>query len=158
MPKIAVFPGTFDPFSNGHRDIVEKGLKMFDEVIIAIGVNALKKTMFPLEKRVEWIRNTYTNEPRVRVETYSGLTIKYCAEVNAGFILRGLRTVADFEYEKQIALVNSDQNHAIQSVFVLSEQKYTAVSSTVIRDLILNGGDYSLYLPQTVEVHTALPE
>jgi len=158
MPQIALFPGTFDPYTNGHHDIVLKGLKMFDEVVIAIGVNALKKTMFPLEKRLEWVRNTFRGNDRVRVESYEGLTIKYCEEVGAKFIIRGLRTIADFEYEKQIALVNSDQNEDVLSVFVLCEQQYTAVSSTVIRDLISHGGDYSRYLPKTVEVHKALPE
>lgn len=127
MTSIAVFPGTFDPYTNGHHDIVLKGLRMFDEVIIAVGVNALKTTMFPLEKRLEWIQNVYADEPRVRVKHYEGLTIRFCEKMGAGFILRGLRTVGDFEYEKQIALVNSDQNPDVQSVFVLSEQKYTAV-------------------------------
>lgn len=155
MAKVALFPGTFDPYTNGHHDIVMKGLGLFDKIVIAIGVNALKKSMFPLDLRLEWIRNTYQNEARVEVVSYSGLTIKFCSEVGAQFILRGLRTVSDFEYEKQIALVNSDQNSGIQSVFVLSEQKYTAVSSTVIRDLITHGGDYSRYLPKTVEVHKA---
>lgn len=150
MSKIALFPGTFDPFTNGHLDIVQKGLNIFDEIVIAVGVNALKKTMFDLDTRMDWIRSSFPDESRVSVQHYSGLTIKFCKEVNARFILRGLRTVADFEYEKQIALVNSDQDDSIQSVFVLSEQKYTAVSSTVIRDLITHGGDFSKYLPGVV--------
>jgi pantetheine-phosphate adenylyltransferase len=157
MGHIAIFPGTFDPFTNGHDDIVLKGLNMFDEIIIAVGVNALKKSMFPLETRMGWIRDTYKGNVRVKVESYQGLTIKFCEEVGASVILRGLRTVADFEYEKQIALVNHDQNPKVQSVFVLSGQKYMTVSSTVIRDLITNGGNYSQYLPKTVEVQKALP-
>lgn len=157
MHKIALFPGTFDPYTNGHKDIVEKGLKLFDEIVIAVGINALKKTMFPLDLRLKWIRDTHENNPNIQVIAYSGLTIKFCEEVGASFILRGLRTVGDFEYEKQIALVNYDQNSSIQSVFVLSEQKYTAVSSTVIRDLISHGGNYERYLPNTVSVREALP-
>ncbi len=152
MPRIALFPGTFDPFTNGHKDIVTKGLDLFDEIIIAIGVNALKKTMFTLETRKNWIDSIYKDEPKVRVVDYSGLTIQFCAEIGANFILRGLRTVADFEYEKQIAMVNHDLDSTIQSVFVLSEQQFTAVSSTVIRDLITHGGDYSRYLPVEVDV------
>jgi pantetheine-phosphate adenylyltransferase len=153
MTKVALFPGTFDPFTNGHLDIVNKGLTLFDEVVIAIGLNALKKTMFSLETRMDWINACFKDEPRVRVTSYSGLTIKFCDEVGAQFILRGLRTVGDFEYEKQIAMVNSDLNSKVQSVFVLSEQKYTAVSSTVIRDLITHGGDFKQYLPEQVKVN-----
>lgn len=150
--KTALFPGTFDPFTNGHLDIVQKGLNLFDKVIIAVGENASKKTMFDLDTRIKWIQNCFTNEPRIEVRHYSGLTIQFCQEVEAQYILRGLRTIGDFEYEKQIAMVNSDLAPTIQSVFVLSEQKYTAVSSTVIRDLILHGGDYASYLPEGVKV------
>jgi pantetheine-phosphate adenylyltransferase len=150
--KTALFPGTFDPFTNGHLDIVQKGLKLFDTVIIAVGENASKKTMFDLETRMTWIKDCFIKENRVKVMQYKGLTIQFCSEVGAQYILRGLRTISDFEYEKQIAMVNSDLNPAIQSVFVLSEQKYTAVSSTVIRDLIQHGGDYSRYLPAHIKV------
>ncbi|MBO6515930.1 MAG: pantetheine-phosphate adenylyltransferase [Bacteroidia bacterium] len=157
MTKRAIFPGTFDPFTNGHLDIVRKGLDLFDEIVIAIGVNALKKTMFDLETRKRWIEECFSTEPKVKVDSYSGLTINYCDQIDARFILRGLRTIADFEYEKQIAMVNSDLNPSIQSIFVLSEQKYTAVSSTVIRDLIVHGGDYTQYLPDAVKVEQARP-
>ncbi len=150
--RIALFPGTFDPFTNGHLDIVEKGLGLFDEVVVAVGENASKKTMFDLETRMKWISKCFENEPRVKVTQYSGLTIQFCNEVNATFILRGLRTIGDFEYEKQIAMVNADLDPSVQSVFVLSEQKYTAVSSTVIRDLILHGGNYAPYLPKAVTI------
>ncbi|MCO4820382.1 MAG: pantetheine-phosphate adenylyltransferase [Bacteroidetes bacterium] len=150
--RIALFPGTFDPFTNGHLDIVEKGLGLFDQVVVAVGENASKKTMFDLETRMKWISKCFENEPRVKVTQYSGLTIQFCNEVNATFILRGLRTIGDFEYEKQIAMVNADLDPSVQSVFVLSEQKYTAVSSTVIRDLILHGGNYAPYLPKAVTI------
>jgi pantetheine-phosphate adenylyltransferase len=150
--KTALFPGTFDPFTNGHLDIVHKGLNLFDKVIIAVGENASKKTMFDLETRMNWIENCFQVNERLEVRQYSGLTIQFCKSVGAQYILRGLRTIADFEYEKQIALVNSDLEPTVQSVFVLSEQKYTAVSSTVIRDLILHGGDYSAYIPKEVTI------
>lgn len=152
MSKVALFPGTFDPFTNGHLNIVNKGLDLFDEVVIAIGVNALKKTMFDLETRTKWIESCFKNEPRVKVTNYSGLTVNFCNEVGANFILRGLRAIGDFEYEKQIAMVNQDLNPEVQSVFVLSEQKYTTVSSTIIRDLIRHGGDYSRYLPDVINI------
>ena len=150
--RIALFPGTFDPFTNGHLDIVQKGLGLFDEIVVAVGENASKKTMFNMETRLRWINKVFENEPRVTVKRYTGLTIQFCTTVSASFILRGLRTVGDFEYEKQIAMVNADLNPDVQSVFVLSEQKYTAVSSTVIRDLILHGGNYGPYLPEGVTV------
>ncbi len=156
MTRIALFPGTFDPFTNGHLDIVNRGLKLFDNVVIAIGVNALKKSMFTLETRQQWIEACFENEPRVKVTSYSGLTINHCDEVGAHFILRGLRTIGDFEYEKQIAMVNSDLNSEVQSVFVLSEPKFTAVSSTIIRDLIKHGGDYAQFLPEAVKVDRGL--
>ncbi|MFT5513602.1 MAG: pantetheine-phosphate adenylyltransferase [Bacteroidia bacterium] len=150
--RIALFPGTFDPFTNGHLDIVQKGLGLFDEIVVAVGENASKRTMFDMETRLRWINKVFENEPRVTVKRYTGLTIQFCTTMNASFILRGLRTIGDFEYEKQIAMVNADLNPDIQSVFVLSEQKYTAVSSTVIRDLILHGGNYAPYLPEGVTV------
>ena len=156
--KIAVFPGTFDPFTNGHLDIVKKGLKLFDEVIIAIGVNARKKRMFSLEKRIEWIENVFKAEPRVQIDTYEGLTTDYCQQKNAEFILRGLRTAFDFEYERQIALVNEDLNSSLQSVFIMSGQANSIVSSTIIRDLILHNGNYQQYIPSEVKVNEVPPE
>jgi len=158
MSKIAIFPGTFDPFTNGHHDIVLKGLSIFDEIIIAIGVNSLKKRMFPLEKRIEWIANVFADEVRVKVMSYSGLTIDFCKEQNANFILRGLRTITDFEYEKQIAFVNAEMNSTVQSVFIMSEQKHSVVSSSIVRDVILHKGEYAQFIPAEVRVEEALPE
>jgi len=150
--KKALFPGTFDPFTIGHHDIVRRGLLLFDEIIIAIGINSSKTTMFDLELRLKWINDCYAQEPRVSVVTYSGLTINCCVKVNAAFILRGLRTNHDYEYEKQIAMVNADQNSDIETVFILSEHEYSSVSSTIIRDLIRHDGDYSRYLPDSVVI------
>jgi len=152
MTKIAVFPGTFDPFTNGHKDIVEKGLNLFDHIIVAIGVNALKKRMFSFDQRKHWIEQIFQDNEQVSVDSYEGLTIDFCMEKNAQFLLRGLRTIVDFEYERQIALVNSDMNRDVQSVFIMSEQKHSIVSSSIVRDIILHGGDYERFVPKEVRV------
>ena len=150
MSKVALFPGTFDPFTLGHLDIVNRGLNMFDEVVVAIGMNTEKKHMFSLEQREQWIKEIFDNEPRVRVASYEGLTAKYAEQIGAHFILRGLRTNQDFTYEKQIAYVNEDMSPSINSVFLMSHQTNATVSSTIVRDLIQFGGDYEKYLPTSV--------
>ncbi|MDG1756619.1 MAG: pantetheine-phosphate adenylyltransferase [Bacteroidia bacterium] len=150
MSKVALFPGTFDPFTLGHLDIVNRGLNMFDEVVVAIGMNTGKKHMFSLEQREQWIKEIFDNEPRVRVASYEGLTAKYAEQIGAHFILRGLRTNQDFTYEKQIAYVNEDMSPSINSVFLMSHQTNATVSSTIVRDLIQFGGDYEKYLPTSV--------
>jgi len=152
MSKIAVFPGTFDPFTNGHYDIVLKGLRLFDKIVIAIGRNARKKSMFPIEKRKEWIENVFEGDDRISVEIYEGLTTEYCKELHAQYILRGLRSTVDFEYERQIALVNESLNDEVTSVFVMSDQKNGIISSTIVRDLILHNGAYQQYIPEEVRV------
>jgi|TARA_B100001093_G_scaffold391958_1_gene378447 pantetheine-phosphate adenylyltransferase len=150
MSKVALFPGTFDPFTLGHLDIVNRGLNMFDEVVVAIGMNMKKKYMFSLEQREQWIKEIFDIEPRVRVASYEGLTAKYAEQIGAHFILRGLRTNRDFTYEKQIAYVNEDMSPTINSVFLMSHQTNATVSSTIVRDLIQFGGDYEKYLPTSV--------
>ena len=150
MSKVALFPGTFDPFTLGHLDIVNRGLNMFDEVVVAIGMNTGKKHMFSLEQREQWIKEIFDIEPRVRVASYEGLTAKYAEQIGAHFILRGLRTDQDFTYEKQIAYVNEDMSPTINSVFLMSHQTNATVSSTIVRDLIQFGGDYEKYLPTSV--------
>ena len=150
MSKVALFPGTFDPFTLGHLDIVNRGLNMFDEVVVAIGTNMEKKHMFSLEQREQWIKEIFDIEPRVRVASYVGLTAKYAEQIGAHFILRGLRTNQDFTYEKQIAYVNEDMSPTINSVFLMSHQTNATVSSTIVRDLIQFGGDYEKYLPTSV--------
>ncbi|MDG1725126.1 MAG: pantetheine-phosphate adenylyltransferase [Bacteroidia bacterium] len=150
MSKVALFPGTFDPFTLGHLDIVNRGLNMFDEVVVAIGMNMEKKHMFSLEQREQWIKEIFDIEPRVRVASYEGLTAKYAEQIGAHFILRGLRTNQDFTYEKQIAYVNEDMSPTINSVFLMSHQTNATVSSTIVRDLIQFGGDYEKYLPTSV--------
>ena len=150
MSKVALFPGTFDPFTLGHLDIVNRGLTMFDEVVVAIGVNTGKKHLFSLEQREQWVNELFEDEPRVRVASYEGLTAKFAEQIGAQFILRGLRTTQDFTYEKQIAYVNEDMSPSINSVFLMSQQTNATVSSTIVRDLIQFGGDYEKYLPPSI--------
>ncbi len=147
--KRAVFPGSFDPITLGHSDIINRGLQLFDEIIIAIGVNADKKYMFDLEDRVSFIKTLYRNEPKIKVETYTGLTVDYCKENNAQFILRGLRNPADFEFEKAIAHTNRVLSE-IETVFLLTSVKTSYISSSIVRDVMRNGGDYKLLVPKTV--------
>lgn len=150
MSKKALFPGTFDPFTNGHLDIVNRGLKIFDEIVVAIGVNSGKKHLFTLEQRTHFLELLFADEPRVSVVHYEGLTATFAESIGAGFILRGLRTTQDFTYEQQIAYVNEDLTDAVQSVFVMSDQKNASVSSTIVRDLIRYKGAYARYIPAAI--------
>lgn len=145
--KIAVFPGSFDPFTIGHESIVKRALPLFDQIIVAIGVNADKKYFFSLEKRMQWIKDLYKNEAKIKVDSYEGLTIDYCAKVNAPYILRGLRTSADFEFERAIGQMNRAMNKKIETIFLVSEPEHCAINSTIIRDIIRNGGNASKFVP-----------
>lgn len=150
--KVAVFPGTFDPMTNGHVDIVNKALPLFDKVIIALGDNAAKKTLFPLEKRLGWIKEIFKDESKVEVSSYSGLTVNYCKEVGAQFIVRGLRSSSDFEYEEHIAQVNRELNPEVDTIFVLSSQENAHISSTIVRDLIKHDSNYQKFIPKEITV------
>ena len=149
MMKKAVFPGSFDPITLGHVDLIYRGLEIFDEIIIAIGVNADKKQLFPLEDKIQQIKNTFINEPRIKVLSYKGLTIDFCKSVNSKYILRGLRNSSDFNYEQSIAQTNSSLS-SIESVFLISSPQLTHISSTIVRDIIRNGGDYKSLVPESV--------
>ena len=144
--KRAIFPGTFDPFTIGHYSIVKRGLDLFDEIVIGIGVNHTKKTLFDMDKRVDMIRQAYKDEPRVTVQTYDSLTVDFAVSMGAKYILRGLRTVSDFEYEHTIANANRQLN-GLETVLLFTETEYSFISSTVVRDLIRYGRDISKYLP-----------
>jgi len=151
--KIALFPGSFDPFTIGHQDIVERALPMFDKIIIAIGYNSEKQGFFPLEKRKQWIEKTFENNPKVEVHSYEGLTIEYCRQIGAQFLLRGLRTSADFEYERAIAQMNKKMHQQIESVFLLTTPEYTPISSTIVREIYRHGGDVSEFLPKGMSIN-----
>lgn len=145
----AIFPGSFDPITNGHFDIIKRGVSLFDEIIVAIGVNAEKKYMFSLEDRKRFIEEAFKDEPKVKVITYSGLTIDLCKKENAEFILRGLRNPADFEFEKAIAHTNRKLSK-IETVFLSTAAKTSFISSSIVRDVLRNGGDISKLVPKSV--------
>lgn len=148
--RICLFPGTFDPVTLGHVDIINRSLPLFDKVIVAVGTNSSKATMFTPEKRLEWIQKIYKNEPKVEGAVYEGLTVDFCKKIGAKFILRGIRYVSDFEYEKTIADANRTMDKDIETIFLTGEPKYTSVASTIVRDIIRNGGDASPFLPDEV--------
>lgn len=145
----AIFPGSFDPITLGHYDIIERGVKLFDELIIAIGVNASKKYMFSIEEREQFIKEAFKHEPKIKVVTYKGLTVELCKKNNVGFILRGLRNPADFEFEKAIAHTNRDLA-PIETVFLLTAARTSYISSSIVRDVIRNKGDYTKLVPNSV--------
>ncbi|WP_178984525.1 pantetheine-phosphate adenylyltransferase [Winogradskyella helgolandensis] len=150
--KRALFPGSFDPLTNGHFDIIQRGIKLFDEVVVAIGINAEKKYMFSLEQRKAFIEDAFKDEPKVKVVTYKGLTIDFCKEINAEFILRGLRNPADFEFEKAIAHTNRKLSK-IETVFLLTSSRTSFISSSIVRDVLRNNGDYTVLVPDSVRVN-----
>lgn len=147
----ALFPGTFDPITLGHTDIIDRSLELFDKVIIGVGINTNKKPMFDVETRMEWIRNIYKDQPKVEVQSYEGLTVNFCREMGAMHIIRGLRTVSDFEYEKAIADMNQMLDPQIETIFLACSAKYSSYSSTMVRDVIRNQGDSSLFLPMEIK-------
>lgn len=142
----AVFPGTFDPITLGHVDIIKRALPLFDELIIAIGVNANKKTMFSLEERIKFIEDVFKNESRIKVKSYIGLTANFCKNEKAQFIVRGLRNSIDFAYEQSIAQANAKVN-GVDSVFLISSPEYSHISSSIVRDIARHGGDYQDLIP-----------
>jgi pantetheine-phosphate adenylyltransferase len=152
MKKIAVFPGSFDPFTIGHEGIVRRALSIFDEVVIAVGANALKKSYYPLHVRKEMISRVFKAEPRITVDHYEGLTVDYCRKKGARYILRGLRTSADFEFERAIAQVNKSLDSDVESVFLLTIPEHTSINSTIVRDIIRSGGDASKFVPASIDL------
>lgn len=148
MEKIAIFPGSFDPFTVGHESIVRRTASLFDKIIIMIGANTNKKSFFPIEKRIAWINKIFDDDPRISVDVYDGLTVDFCKKTNAKYIIRGLRTSADFEFERAIAQVNKQMYPEIETVFLLTIPEHTPVNSTIVRDIILHGGDPSRFLPK----------
>jgi pantetheine-phosphate adenylyltransferase len=149
MERIAIFPGSFDPFTIGHENIVRRGLKLFDKIIIAVGHNTSKSYFFNIDERVAFIKAEFADESRVSVEKYDNLTVDFARQKNADFILRGIRTAADFEYERAIAQVNRLMT-CIDSVFLLTTPQHTPVNSSIVRDILRHGGDASKFIPATI--------
>ena len=148
MSRIAVFPGSFDPFTIGHEAIVRKAIPLFDEVIVAIGQNSTKTSYFTLESRVEQLEELFKTESSVNIHSYSGLTVEFCAAKKAKYIVRGLRSARDFEYESAIAQMNHDLDEEIETVFLLGNPSMSAINSSIVREIHKNGGDVSKFLPR----------
>ena len=151
MQKTAIFPGSFDPFTVGHENIVRRGLSLADKIYIAIGFNSNKKDFFPIEQRVKWIEKVFEDEPKIEVVTFEGLTVDFAKQLNCTFILRGIRTSADFEYERAIAQVNKSMS-GIDTVFLLTSPEHTPVNSSIVRDILKHGGDASKFIPEKIRI------
>ena len=150
--RIAVFPGSFDPITKGHEDIITRGARLFDELIVAVGENDNKNYLFDKQQRLAWIRETFRNEARVRVESYTGLTVDFCIEAGAGYMIRGLRNPADLEFEKAVAQANQKMRRDIETVFLLTQPELSCISSSIVRDVLKNGGDHRLFVPEAVRI------
>jgi pantetheine-phosphate adenylyltransferase len=150
MKNTAVFPGSFDPITRGHESIIKRAIPLFDRIIVAIGTNTDKKTFFPLEKRLFWLKEVFKNEPVITVTRYEGLTVEFCKKQEARFILRGLRTSADFEFERSIGQINKMIYPDIETVFLLTTPELTALNSSIVRDILRHGGDASSFVPEGV--------
>jgi pantetheine-phosphate adenylyltransferase len=152
MKRIAVFPGSFDPITRGHENVVNRAAHLFEEIIVAIGHNTTKQTMFPLEKRLEWVKQTFAGNSKVRVEVYEGLTVDFCKKNGATFLLRGLRNGGDFEYERTIAHMNKALWSELETVLVFTDPEFASVHSTVIREILKNNGDVSQFVPTSIRI------
>jgi len=147
MPRIAVFPGSFDPFTKGHENVICRSRSLFDTIIIAIGNNSQKGSFFTVDQRIRMISRLYDQVPGIQVDTYDGLTVDYCRKVGAGYLLRGLRTAADFEYERAIAQINRKMNPEVETVFLLTIPELTPINSGIVREILRFGGDARPFLP-----------
>jgi len=152
MKKIAVFAGSFDPFTVGHESVVRRALPLFDKIIIAVGFNQEKKQFFSIEKRMAMIKEIFNDEPKVSVDKYTGLTVDYSRKIGAKYLLRGLRTAADFEFERAIAQLNKNMYPEVESVFILALPEHTPINSTIVRDIIRFKGDASKFLPKKIDL------
>jgi pantetheine-phosphate adenylyltransferase len=149
--KKAVFPGSFDPITTGHVDLVRRALPLFDEIIIAIGINSQKQNLFPVEDRKRWIEKVFAGEPRISVDVFEGLTVHFCKKVDAHFLLRGLRNASDFDYEKTISQLNHIVGEDVETVFLISKPEFSHISSTIVREIIKGGGNAKPFLPEGVQ-------
>ncbi len=150
--KVAVFPGSFDPITIGHVDIVLRAIPLFDRIVVAVGENSQKKYLFPLEKRLQWLEKVFENEDSVSIDHYEGLTAYYCRDIEAQYMIRGLRNASDFDYEKTISQLNSTVVEGLETVFLISRPQFSHISSTIVREIIKGGGDASLFLPAVISL------
>lgn len=152
MKKTCVFPGSFDPITSGHVDLVRRAMPLFDNIIIAVGVNTAKQRLFPLEKSIKWIQQCFPDEPRVTVRSYEGLTVDFCKSIEASYLLRGLRSSSDFDYEKTISQMNNIIGKGTETVFLISQPEFSHISSTIVREIIRGGADVSPFVPEAIKV------
>ena len=150
MKKIALFPGSFDTITVAHIDILKRALPLFDEVVVGIGLNNTKQGFISNEKKEEMLQLVFQHEPKIKVATYEGLTVEYCKQIGAQYMIRGIRSASDFEYEKAISQMNQSMHPDIESVFIISRPGYSAISSTIVRDILRNGGDISQFVPKEI--------
>ena len=153
--KIAVFPGSFDPITIGHVDLVKRALPLFDKIIIAVGVNSTKKTLFSLEQRLEWLETVFAAYPTVDVDHFQNLTAHYCQRIGARYLLRGLRNASDFDYEKTISQLNHIVGGGIETVFLIAQPEYSHISSTIVREIIVGGADAAPFIPQEITIQAS---
>ena len=152
MTKIAIFPGSFSPFTVGHQSVVNRALPLFEKIIISIGINSEKNQYFSIEERLQWIKDVYGNNPKIEIKFYEGLTVDFCKKENANYILRGLRDSHDFKFEKGIAQMNKDLNKEVETIFIITPPEISHISSSIIRDIIKNGGDVSKFIPKEIDL------
>jgi pantetheine-phosphate adenylyltransferase len=157
MERICLFPGTFDPVTLGHVDVIERAVSLFDKLVIGIGINASKQPMFSIEQRTRWMKDIFKNDSRIEVASYEGLTVDYCKKIGANYVLRGIRYISDFEYEKAIADMNRMLAPQIETIFLTCSPLYSTISSTLVRDVIRNGGNAGMFLPKEVLGDIVLP-
>ncbi len=155
--KIAVFPGSFDPITIGHVDLVLRALPLFDRIVVAVGINSKKQSLFSLEQRIAWLEKVFRDEPKVQVDSFEGLTVHYCAKIDAQYLLRGLRNGSDFDYEKTISQLNHIIGNHVETVFLISKPEFSHISSTIVREIIVGGGDATPFLPGDVEIPPSQP-
>ena len=152
MTKISIFPGSFSPFTVGHQSVVDRALPLFDKIIISIGINSEKNQYFSIEERLQWIKDVYGNNPKIEIKFYEGLTVNFCKKENANYILRGLRDSHDFKFEKGIAQMNKELNKEVETIFIITPPEISHISSSIIRDIIKNGGDVSKFIPKEIDL------
>lgn len=152
--KIAVFPGSFDPITIGHVDLLQRALPLFDRVVVAVGINSTKKYLFSLEQRLEWLRQVCSAYPNVSVDSFENLTAHYCRKIGARYLIRGLRNASDFDYEKTISQMNSIVGGGIETVFLITQPEYSHISSTIVREIIIGGADPTPFIPKEIKIES----